>query len=103
MNPVTQAASVVSTRGFVILAVVVFGILFVAAFADVWLIFFGRARANEQPAPSSDATGTTGTRVVPSVGDYMNAFVKTRPWVAVAMAIVFGAMITHFFIYIDHG
>jgi hypothetical protein len=37
-----------------------------------------------------------------ALADYMNAFVKTRPWVAVALAILFGAMITHFFLYIGN-
>jgi len=36
----------------------------------------------------------------PTIGEYVNAAVAARQWVAVLIALVFGAMIAHFFIYI---
>lgn len=95
---ITQAASELSARGFVILALVVFGILFVVSLADLWLI-----RPRPKALDKTRADTSVGPIAPPALGEYLNAFVKTRPWVAVAIAIVFGAMITHFFWYIDHG
>jgi hypothetical protein len=105
VNPINQAASGLSSRGFVLLVVFVYGVLFAAALADVWLIVAGWwAKRTMQSAQGSGSGGVTSSKPYPpaALADYMNAFVKTRPWVAVALAILFGAMITHFFLYIGN-
>jgi hypothetical protein len=105
VNPINQAASGLSSHGFVLLVVVVYGLLFGAALADVWLIVAGWwAKRIAQAAPGSSGGAAATSKPYPpaALADYMNAFVKTRPWVAVALAILFGAMITHFFLYIGN-
>jgi hypothetical protein len=93
VNVITQAANGLSARGFVILVGVVFGILFAASTIDCWLSLRGLR------GPRAEKTGTV---VAPTLGDYISVFVKSRPWVGVVLALVFGAMIAHFFLYIDH-
>jgi Na+/phosphate symporter len=69
-----------SPTGFVILVGVIFIVLACAALADLVLTIRSR----------------------PTVGDYVNQYVFRRPIVAVILAIVYGAMLTHFLIYIRH-
>jgi hypothetical protein len=67
-----------STFGFVILVGFIFGGMLLFSAADLVLTALQR----------------------PTVGDYVNAAVSTRRWIAMMVAIVFGAMIAHFFIFI---
>jgi hypothetical protein len=70
-----------SELGFAILVIVVLGVLLSTAVAD--FVFALRRR--------------------PPIGQYVNAFVRNQIWVAGMVALVFGAMIAHFFFYINHG
>jgi hypothetical protein len=58
----------------------VFGTLFLVAAADLVLSW----------------------RRLPTLGDYVNAYVRTQPWLALLLAALFGAMLTHFFVFINH-
>lgn len=69
-----------SATGFVILVGLIFTVLVCAALADLILTLLSR----------------------PTVGDYVNQYVFRHPFVAVILAIVYGAMLTHFFAYIRH-
>ena len=70
-----------SQLGFAILVFVVLGVLLFTAIADFILALRRR----------------------PPIGQYVNAFVRNQMWVAGTVALVFGAMIAHFFVYINHG
>jgi hypothetical protein len=67
-----------SPAGFVILVALIFGILISTSLADLVLT----------------------VRQMPTVGDYVNRYVSRRPTVAVIGAIVYGAMLMHFFVYV---
>lgn len=73
--------SLFSTSGFAILIAVVFGIMLFVSGADLYLTWRGQH----------------------TIGEYVNAAVDTRKWVALLIAAVFGAMVAHFFIYITNG
>ena len=60
------------------LVAVIFGVMLAVSAADFVLTLRGR----------------------PTVGEYVNAAVTSRQWIALLVAFVFGAMIAHFFIYI---
>lgn len=74
-------AELFSRTGFEILLVVVFAVMLFVSGLDFFLTLLH----------------------LPTVGEYVNAALKTRQWIAVVIALVFGAMISHFFIYITHG
>ncbi len=77
MNILTQ---LFSTMGFAVLVSVVFGIMLFVSAADFVLTLLHR----------------------PTVGEFVNTAVARREWIAVLVALVFGAMIAHFFVYIAH-
>jgi hypothetical protein len=72
------AEQIFTTRGFSVLVAVVFAVMLFVSAADLYLSY----------------------RRKPTIGEYVNAAVAARQWVAVLIALVFGAMIAHFFIYI---
>ena len=77
MSPLAQ---LFSTTGFVILVAVIFTVMLFVSGLDFVLTFFR----------------------MPTVGQCVNKAVATREWIALVIALVFGAMIAHFFIYITH-
>ena len=81
MSQLDQAFGGLSSHGFVVLVMVVFGTLFGTSVIDLALSLARK----------------------PALGERMNDFIRSRPWVGIGLAVVFGAMIAHFFIYIDHG
>lgn len=78
MNPFAQ---LFSTMGFQILVGVIFGAMVFVSLVDLVLTVLN----------------------LPPIGHYVNEAVATRQWIAAVVALVFGAMIAHFFIYIAHG
>ena len=78
MSPFAQ---LFSTTGFEILLVVVFSVMLFVSLLDLVLTVLN----------------------LPPVGHYVNTALATRQWIAVLIAVVFGAMIAHFFIYIAEG
>ena len=78
MSPLAQ---LFTTTGFEILVGVVFSVMLFVSGLDLVLTLLN----------------------LPTVGQYVNAAMATRQWIAVVIAVVFGAMIAHFFIYIAHA
>jgi hypothetical protein len=70
-----------SRNGFIVLVAVVPGLLVSVAAADLWLTVKRRR----------------------PVGYYLNEFMIAYPWFAAILAVVFGAMIAHFFMHITHA
>lgn len=67
--------------GFFVLIAVIFGFMWLAASIDVVQTFRKRS----------------------TIGDFVNGYVATHPWVAALLAFGFGALISHFFLHIDDG
>ncbi len=75
MNVVDQ---LFTSIGFAVLVGVVFSVMLFVSMADFVLTLLRK----------------------PTVGEHVNAAVAARRWIAVLVAVVFGAMIAHFFVYI---
>lgn len=67
--------------GFFIVVAFIAGFMSLAALADVILAFRGR----------------------PTIGDHVNGFVRTHPWIAALIGLGFGALISHLILHINDG
>jgi len=76
-----ESLQMLSRFGFLVFVAVVPGLLLAVAAADLGLTFKHRL----------------------PVGYYLNQFMVAYPWFAGVLALVFGAMIAHFFLHITHG
>ena len=80
MNFAQAFAQVFSTFGFLALVAIIFVTLFFVAGADLVLTW----------------------RRLPTLGDYVNEYAKSKRWLALLLAFAFGAMVAHFFVFINH-